>query len=315
MQVHLAVNVIAERRMVKQRIAYIINPISGTTDKCAVADYIEKTSERHAADSSIYFTQCGGDATEQARHFAREGYEKVVAVGGDGTVNETARGLLGTGVALGIVPLGSGNGLARHLKIPMNYHRAIDITLHGNIITADHGLLNGHPFFCTAGSGFDAQVGHRFSKAGTRGFATYAQTSLVEYFKYTSQNYKITLDGRVFSRRAFLITFANASQWGYNAYIAPNASLSDGLLDMVIISPFPIIQAPIMGLRVFTKSIYQSRNIEIFRFKNALVEREKSGYVHIDGEPMRENRLLDVQTVRHALKLIVPQLAKTSLWL
>lgn len=292
--------------MAEEKIAYIINPVSGTTDKCAVADYIEKTSEKHGVDSSIYFTRSSGDATEQARHFAGEGYWKVVAVGGDGTVNETAKGLLNTNTALGIVPLGSGNGLARHLKIPLNYQRAIDITLHGKIIQADHGLLNDRPFFCTAGSGFDAHVGHRFSKAGTRGFATYAQTSLVEYFKYTSQNYKITLDGRTFSRRAFLVTFANASQWGYNAYIAPNASLSDGMLDMVIISPFPIIQAPIMGLRVFTKNIYQSRNIEIFRFKEAIVEREKSGYVHIDGEPIRENRILNVKTIQKALNIIVP---------
>ncbi|MDR0724778.1 MAG: diacylglycerol kinase family lipid kinase [Prevotellaceae bacterium] len=290
----------------KERIAYIINPISGITDKKTIADYINKTIDANKFDSEIYYTKCVNDGFRQAKEFAGNDFDRVIAVGGDGTVNEVARGLLGSNTALGIIPLGSGNGFARHLKISLNYQKANQIAQNGEIISSDHGVLNGKPFFCTAGTGFDAQVGQRFAQIGRRGFVSYAQASFMEYFHYSPQSYKITIDGKTFSRRAFMITCANTSQWGYNAYIAPKASLNDGLIDLVIVSPFSFVVAPIIGLRVFTKSLYNSRNIEVYRAKEATIERDKSGYVHLDGEPLDEGKILNVKAVPGKLKIIVP---------
>ena len=294
----------------KQRIAYIINPISGTSCKQAIAAHVEQAAVNSGDECVVYYTKCAGDATGQARAFADAGFDKVVAVGGDGTVNEVACGLIKTDSVLGIIPFGSGNGLARHLKIPFNYHKANEIILNSNIIEADYGLLNGRPFFCTAGTGFDAQVGKRFAAAGRRGFVTYAQASFLEYLKYRSQTYRITIDGKTFSRRAFLITFANSSQWGYNAYISPKASLKDGLLDIVVVSPFVAVKAPVLGIQMFTKSIYRSSNIEVFRCREITVEREQSGYIHIDGDPMRESQTLKVQTIVGELKIATPHESK-----
>jgi YegS/Rv2252/BmrU family lipid kinase len=294
----------------KERIAYIINPISGITDKKTIADYINRTIDTNKFDFEIYYTKCINDGFRQAKEFADNDFNRVIAVGGDGTVNEVAKGLLGSDTALGIIPLGSGNGFARHLKISLNYQKANQVAQSGEIISSDHGILNGKPFFCTAGTGFDAQVGQRFAQIGRRGFVSYAQASFMEYFRYSPQSYKITIDGKTFSRRAFLITFANTSQWGYNAYIAPNASLNDGLIDLVIVSPFSFVVAPIIGLRVFTKSLYNSRKIEIYRAREATIERDKTGYVHLDGEPLNEGKVLNVKAIPDKLKIIIPASAK-----
>jgi YegS/Rv2252/BmrU family lipid kinase len=290
----------------KENIAYIINPISGISDKKAIADHICKTMDRDRFNYEIYYTKYASDGFRQAREFAGMGFDRLIAVGGDGTVNEVARGLLDSNTALGIIPLGSGNGFARHIKISLNYQKANQIAQNGEIISSDYGILNDKPFFCTAGIGFDAQVGQRFAQIGRRGFVSYAQASVMEYFYYSPQNYKITVDGRTFSRRAFMITFANTSQWGYNAYIAPNASLNDGLIDLVIVSPFSFVVAPIIGLRVFTKRLYHSRNIEIIRTREAVIEREKAGCIHIDGEPMNGEKVLKVKVIPGKLKIIVP---------
>jgi YegS/Rv2252/BmrU family lipid kinase len=294
----------------KERIAYIINPISGITDKKAISDYVNKTTDTNKFDFEIYYTKCMNDGFRQAKEFAASGFSRVIAVGGDGTVNEVGRGLLGTDTALGVIPLGSGNGFARHLKISLNYQKANYIAQYGEIISSDHGILNEKPFFCTAGTGFDAQVGQRFAQIGRRGFVSYAQASFMEYFHYSPQNYKITIDGTTFSRRAFLITCANTSQWGYNAYIAPNASLNDGLIDLVIVSPFSFVVAPIIGLRVFTKSLYNSRNIEVYRARTATIERDRSGCVHIDGDPLDEGKMLTIKAISDKLKIIVPESVK-----
>ncbi|MDR1583768.1 MAG: diacylglycerol kinase family lipid kinase [Prevotellaceae bacterium] len=290
----------------KEHISYIINPISGITDKKIIADHIIKTTDTNRFDFEIYYTKCVNDGFRQAKEYADNGFSRVIAVGGDGTVNEVARGLLGSDAALGIIPSGSGNGFARHLKISLNYQKANQIAQNGEIISSDHGTLNDKPFFCTAGIGFDAQVGQRFAQTGRRGFVSYAQASFMEYLHYSPQNYKITIDGKTFSRRAFLITCANTSQWGYNAYIAPNASLNDGLIDLVIISPFSFVVAPIISLRVFTKSLYNSENIEIYRAREVIIERDKTGYIHVDGEPINERKMLKIKIIPNKLKIIVP---------
>ncbi|MDR1055438.1 MAG: YegS/Rv2252/BmrU family lipid kinase [Prevotellaceae bacterium] len=292
--------------MEKQKLAYIVNPISGTADKYAIVNCIEQTINKSAVDLTIHYTTAAGNATEMAAYFASQNFDKVIAVGGDGTINEVAKGLIHTDTIMGIIPVGSGNGLARHLKIPLHYKQAIDVVNKGKVIKIDHGILNDKVFMCTAGIGFDAYIGNHFAIAGKRGFLTYAQLSAKEYFKYKAQNYKITIEGKTFSRRALLITFANASQWGNNAYIAPKADLSDGILDMVVLTPFPLIKVPLMGLRMFTKQLDKSRHIEVFKIQSAMVERESEGYIHFDGEPGLMGRHLNVCVVPHALNILIP---------
>lgn len=292
--------------MEKQKLAYIVNPISGTADKQAIVDYVKQTVDESKVDLTIHYTTAAGNATEMAAYYASQNYDRVIAVGGDGTVNEVAKGLLHTATTMGIVPTGSGNGLARHLKIPLQHKRAIEVINTGKVIKIDHGVLNDKVFMCTAGVGFDAYIGNQFAIAGKRGFLTYAQLSAKEYFRYKPQNYKITINGKTFGRKALLITFANASQWGNNAYIAPKANLCDGILDMVVLSPFPLITIPLMGLRMFTRQIDQSRYIEVFRIKQASVERENDGYIHFDGEPGMMGSQLNVSIVKQSLNILIP---------
>lgn len=292
--------------MKKQKLAYIVNPISGTANKRAIVEYAQQTTDSLKVDLTIHYTTAAGNATEMAAYYASQGFDTVVAVGGDGTINEVAKGLLHTNTVMGIVPTGSGNGLARHLHIPLHHQKAVDLINTGKVIKIDHGVLNDKVFMCTAGVGFDAHIGSEFAVAGKRGFLTYAQLSAQEYFKYRPQNYRITVEGKTFIRRALLITFANASQWGNNAYIAPKADLSDGILDMVILSPFPLIKIPLMGLRMFTKRIDQSRHIEVFRIKEAVVERDCEGCIHFDGEPGFMDKQLNVSIVPNSLNIIVP---------
>lgn len=294
------------QNMEKQKVAYIVNPISGTADKRAIINFVEQTTNLSEVDLTIHYTTSAGNATDMAAHFATQNFNKVIAIGGDGTVNEVAKGLIHTNTIMGIIPTGSGNGLARHLKIPLQYQQAINVINNGKTIKVDHGVLNDKVFMCTAGVGFDAHVGNHFAIAGKRGFFTYAQLSAKEYFKYRAQNYKITIEGYTFMRKALLITFANASQWGNNAYIAPKADLSDGILDLVILSPFPLIKVPLMGLRMFTKQIDKSSHFEVFRIKQASVERETEGCIHFDGEPGCMGKHLDVHVVNHSLSLLVP---------
>src|SRR5690606_300534 len=188
----------------------------------------------------------------------REGFDVVVAVGGDGTLNQVANGLKHSQTAMGIIPMGSGNGLARHLGIPLRTPQAIH---HLNRMPArkmDTLLMNGKTFVNMAGTGFDAHIGHLFATAGSRGFRTYAQITIKELLNYKPQGYEIELDGKKLTEEAFLISFANGSQWGNNAIIAPHASVSDGLIDLSLMRPFKWHQVPSLALKMFNSTIDHS---------------------------------------------------------
>ncbi len=265
-----------------QKIAFIINPIAGTSSKEPLLEAIKTLLS--SCSYKIFFTERRGHATEIAKELLQGGWEKIVAAGGDGTVNETASALINTPSSLGIIPFGSGDGLARHLRIPRNCHKALRWILSGTPKRVDYGTLNGDPFFCTAGVGFDAQVGSRFASAPRRGFSSYVSATLKEWTTYKTHRYTITVDGQSQIRDAFLITVANANQWGNNALIAPRADLQDGLFDVVILSPFHWSEAPEIGLRIFKGNIDQSRRIEYLKGKEIIIERETPGMIHLDGE-------------------------------
>ena len=289
------------------RIAFIMNPISGTKNKDSVWAYIgDRFGLTADYELTKYTTSCAGDGYKQALYFAKESFDIVVAVGGDGTVNEVARGLMNSNTALGIIPMGSGNGLARHLHIPLKFEKAVEILQTGKSKLMDAGEINGKTFFTTAGLGFDALIGHFFNAGGKRGLFNYVGLSTRKLLQYVPCEYRIEIDGQRFDRRAFLVSFANASQWGNNAYIAPLAHVSDGWLDVVILSAYGIFNAPSMSVRLFTKSLHKAWFAESFKGKNIRIIRAKDDYVHFDGESAIMGREIAVKILPAVLKVIVP---------
>jgi len=289
----------------KIKIAFIINPFSGTGKKEDLPELILKELDATVFEPEIVTTTYRGHGTELAKEFVKKGFSIVVAVGGDGTVNEVARSLIHTNTSLGIIPIGSGNGLARHLDIPMNIKRAIKQLRESESIFMDYGLVNDRPFFCTCGTGFDAYVSTEFAKGRKRGVMSYIEKIITGYFSYKSQNYHLKGDGIDLTAKAFVLTFANASQWGNNAYIAPQASVQDGKIDISIMSNFPIIAIPTLALQLFAKTIDKDLFMTTLRSKDITLTREESGPFHYDGEPYEEGTKIHVKTIPDGLKVLV----------
>ena len=236
------------------------------------------------ADYDIRWTERAGHAVELAHVAAAEGFAVVVAVGGDGTVNEVGRGLLGTAAAMGIVPQGSGNGLARHLRVPLGLAAALRRLAAPTFSRMDVGVINGHPFFCTAGLGFDAHVAQHFAQAGTRGLSTYLRVTLREYRRYRPVAVRADLDGQILATDCYVLAFANASQYGNNAYIAPRADLRDGLLDVCLIDALPVGRAMRVSLAMALGNLPQSRAADYFRVPRGRVVAAAPLGFHVDGD-------------------------------
>lgn len=291
----------------KKHITFIVNPISGTQEKEQIIALINEYLDIDKYTFQIIYTQYAGHAEEIASQCAEESHFAVVAVGGDGTVNEVARALTHTHTALGIIPCGSGNGLARHLQISMQPRKAIEAINEGIIERIDYGTINRRKFFCTCGVGFDAFVSLKFAEAGKRGLNTYIEQSLNASLNYKPETYKLTIDGNETEiYQAFLIACGNAAQYGNNAYIAPKATLTDGLLDVTILNPFTPLDVPSLALQLFTKTIDQNSHIKTFRCKTINIRREKPGVVHYDGDPVMMGANLKVKIHHAGLHVIVP---------
>jgi YegS/Rv2252/BmrU family lipid kinase len=230
------------------------------------------------------FTQYPGHATELALQASANQFDLVVAIGGDGTANETAQGLIDTGTTFGIIPIGSGNGLARESRISTNIQKACQILLDGVTRNIDVCRINNQRFFCTSGIGFDAHIAYEMSIASTRGFWRYVRLSVMESLFYKPLNVKIKIDGSPYDYKAFLITFANASQYGNNIYIAPAASMSDGLLDVIVVKPFSKILLPVFGLALFFKLVHRLPFVDCFKAKDIELTWADTTAFHFDGE-------------------------------
>ena len=287
-----------------KNIAFIVNPISGTIAKNRVAKLIRELLVLQQFAPTVVVTEYAGHATQLAQQFAMEDYYAVVAVGGDGTINEVASGLIGTATALGIVPNGSGNGFARHLDISTRMNRAIEMLNNSEVINVDYGLVNDQPFFSTCGVGFDAVVAQDFSDS-TRGFKGYLQSIFKDFFQYKADTYQLKGEGIDITTTAFLVNFANAGQWGYDAYIAPKASVQDGWLDVAIVSEFPMTAAAGLALSLFTKNIDEKFLMNTIRTKELTLTRNSDGPMHIDGTPMIMPAELHVKIVEDGLKVLV----------
>ena len=289
----------------RTKILFIVNPISGTSDKKHIIELIPKYLDEQRFEWTIRQTEHKGHAAEFADAAVSEGVDVVVAVGGDGTVNEVARRLVHTDTALGIIPCGSGNGLARHLYIPMNPDGALSILSDCHIEQLDYGMIDQEPFFCTCGVGFDAFISDRFAKAGRRGLLTYIENTLKEGLSYKPDTYEITIDGERQVYKAFLIACANASQYGNNVYIAPNASMSDGLMDVTLMEPFTMLEAPQIAIQLFNKTITSNSRIRTFRCQHLHIKRSAPGVIHFDGDPKQAGEELDVRLIPQGIRMVV----------
>ncbi len=270
----------------RKKLYVIINPGSGTHSKDSIPAMIADILDRSKWQVTVRVLEHNMLMSQLVSEAIADGYHGVVAVGGDGTVNGVAASLRDTGIALGIVPCGSGNGLARHLQIPVNIEKSLHIINDGHIESFDYCTVNDRPFFCTCGMGFDAQVAERFSQEGTRGPLTYLKSAFMEYVKFHHETYRIEINGSTMFEKAFVIACANASQYGNNAYIAPKASMRDGLIDVVVIHPFLPIVAPIVGLKLFTRDFDKDINISTYTTPRLKIFRESPGVMHLDGEPV-----------------------------
>jgi YegS/Rv2252/BmrU family lipid kinase len=290
-----------------KRIFVIINPISGTGSKEHLPALFDQYFLPDKFEKQLFYTEYHGHASELAERALAWQADYVIAVGGDGTVNEVAKTLIHSPASLGIIPMGSGNGLARDLLIPMDIRKAMEVITEENITSIDYCKANEHIFFCTCGVGFDALISERFAEKKRRGALTYVRNIITEYLKFQPETYQITFEDQVLRKDAFLVTCANASQYGNNAFIAPQASISDGMMDVAILSPItPLDVAPLV-LQLYTKQITRNSKIEHYRSRKITLKRKSHGVMHVDGEPIQMAETISIETFRNGLQVLVPR--------
>lgn len=293
---------------VKQRIAIVVNPVSGTSSKEASANEAAMRLRSLGHEVEVLYTGAPGDATRLAREAVNRGAGLVIAVGGDGTVNETAKALCNSNVSLGIIPMGSGNGLARHLGIPVDFEGALNVITDGNVKAIDYCTMNGEDFFCTFGVGFDAAVTHTFAKQSGRGLVTYLKSALMEFLKFHSAEYTINAGGKVLTEKAFLVAVCNTSQYGNNAYIAPEARIDDGYVDVTIVHAGNHIAQALVGVDLFTGLINKNILIETMRVPSVSIRCNTTGSMaaHIDGEPRQLEDRAEIVCRHNGLRVVAP---------
>ena len=286
------------------KVLFIVNPHSGKRKALHLEEIVSEVLPSASFEPEVRYTGYPGHAEIMARESAAD---VVVAVGGDGTVNEVARGLLGSSKILGIVPVGSGNGLALHLGISRNPVEAVRTIGKMNVGTMDCGTINGHSFFCSCGVGMDAVVSGEFEKSGKRGLVTYVRKALEVFRTYRPSDYLLTVDeDKPKTLKAMLITIGNANQWGNNAFICPEAREDDGLLDITVIRPFPVWYAPVIISRLMSGRLYKCRYVDLYRGRHICLKRERVEAAHYDGECcMLENQIV-VNVMPGCIRMVRP---------
>lgn len=292
--------------MSKFNILFIINPISGGKNKSKIPLLIGRLLDLSKFVPSYSFTEYAGHAAELAEEAANNNFDVIVAVGGDGTINEVASKVYQFKKILGIIPFGSGNGLARFLKIPLNPSDAVKVINGYHIIAIDTGSFNGKGFFNMAGMGFDAYISAVFAEDKSRGLTGYLKLGLKEVLRYKAQTYELSIDGKEYSFKAFLISIANSSQYGNNAHISPSASVTDGLLDICIVKEFSMISLPVLAYQMLTATTNRSKYVEIIKGREVLIRRPEEGAIHIDGEPLFMGKDINISVVPLSLSVIIP---------
>ncbi|NDV55044.1 diacylglycerol kinase family lipid kinase [Parabacteroides sp. 52] len=284
----------------------IINPISGVGSKRKIPKMIEEVFSKDKADLTISFTEYAGHASELTCRAIDAGANTILAVGGDGTVNEVAKSMLFSEAVLGIIPKGSGNGLARELHIPMDVKRALEVIVKGRVSAIDSCKADDRVFFCTCGVGFDAAVSQKFANEKHRGSLTYIKNTVEEYLSYKPEVYELMIDNRTIQEKAFLVACANASQYGNNAFIAPHANIQDGQMNITILSPFTPLDIAPLAIQLFTRQIDRNSKIKSFKGQDITIVRQKPGVMHLDGEPVKAGREIHLSVMPQSLKVYIP---------
>jgi len=290
----------------KKKILFIINPISGTGKQRSVTDLINKHLDHDKFVYQITYTKMAGDGVQISKQAMDENIDTIVAVGGDGSVNEIASAIVNSKVSLGIIPTGSGNGLANHLNIPLKLSSAIEVINQEKVTHIDTATINNQLFLSIAGMGFDGLISKEYAKAKNRGFWPYFRIVTEEFKNYYPKRYNIVIDGKEKEVRALMINFANTDQFGYNTSIAPEAKINDGLIDVCILQKPPIIKLPFLVHLLFLKKIHHSKFMELIKAKEVVVYQKKARMINIDGEAIELGKKVEVKVNPSSLKLIIP---------
>ncbi len=294
-----------------KRVFFIINKFSGGGYSPLVEGKIITQCSKQNIECTIEFTQGRGHASELAKEASEKGFDMVFAVGGDGTVNEVAKGLVHTNTPMGIIPNGSGNGLARHLGIPMNFTKSLSLLYSTKVILMDTFLVNNKLSVNVSGIGFDGHVASMFGKDGKRGFLSYSKLVLKEYKNFKEFDSSIVINGEELDRKAFIISMANSSQFGNNAKVAPHASVCDNLIDVSIIKKVSVLSSLGFGYQMFTGQLERSPFVEIKQVKNLILNLKHPISYHIDGEGMPPTNEFQIKILPSSLHMVIPQRKRT----
>lgn len=289
-----------------KRILFIVNPKAGTNLQRHIRDSVDKYLNHRKFEYGFRFTERSQHARELAEAAIADGYEIIVAVGGDGSINEVASAVMGTGAVLGIVPAGSGNGLAMHLGYGRDVDEAVKKINTAEERVIDAGLMNGRPFFNIAGIGFDGLVSNLMKGSNWRGFIPYFLHSVKAGLQYTPRECRIEIDDRVLTEKCFIISVANGPMWGYNFQIAPDARLDDGLFEVVLLKDAPKWQYFAAVPATLNGKIYDAGFVDHFTAKRVKIISEGENYVHLDGEGIVLEGELSFEILPKALKILVP---------
>lgn len=292
--------------MSSRHIVFIINPKSGVERQKEIKNAIDLYLDNNLYSYELVNTQYAKHGTTLAREAAAKGAYAVVAVGGDGSVNDVVQGLLGTNTILAIIPKGSGNGMARTMRIPLDSIEAIKLINKGNIAAMDIGYANGSPFISNAGVAFDALISKKFAKSERRGLMVYSWLVTKYMWLYKERDFTITIDGKDYSERAFMVIVSNGQQFGYNFRIAPAASFTDGLLDIVIIRKFPKITGGLLALRGLTGTITKSPYVRHITGKEITISNPLLKLMQIDGDAHECESAIKFTVQKGAQRVIVP---------
>jgi diacylglycerol kinase (ATP) len=289
----------------KKRIRFIINPISGVGKKNELPAIINEHLDHDQFSFDIAYTEYKEHAKEIAKKASEEGIDIVCAVGGDGSVHEVGTVLIGTSTKMAIIPCGSGNGLARHLGIPVDIAQAVRCINENRSIHMDTVKVNERPFLGIGGYGFDALIAKKFDTYHKRGLWSYVRLILREFWKYNPINVSVDMNGEVKTLPVVLCTIANSSEFGNGFVVSPNSDVTDGKIEMVILKPFSIWSAPSIIYHFFKRTAHKSKFSEIVSFENAQIKMNQNNLAHYDGEPMTVKNTLNVQVVPKSLHILV----------
>jgi diacylglycerol kinase (ATP) len=287
----------------KNRVLFIVNPTSGSRPSRFRVDFLKKYLDDDRYEYEVYTTTNAGNGFYIVKK-RLEDFDGFIAVGGDGTVNEVFKAILGSNKWFSVIPNGSGNGLARTLGIPMNPEKAVKHLNSANIKRIDYGILNNQPFINVAGIGFDARVANKFKKSTRRGLQSYIKIALDEYRKFKSRKVKIFINGKKIKRRVLLASFANSSQFGNNAHIAPKARLNDGKLHIITFRKFHWLSFPFLAWLLFNRALDKSRLYKDYVVDKAVIRSKKKMDLHIDGEAAGKVKKIELKIVPQGVKVM-----------